>query len=251
MGIVFSYFCSPQPVEPTFAVGKKAVSFITESIVSEANECNEVLPNELVLECMNYIGFVMQSTILNLDEKCTLYELLMDHHRARNIESPFSHGKHFTYFDLLYRATIDNDNKTHTNFRLISKCQYKSNLIILFHTNYNHVFAIYLNNPIQHVESVKIKVESVPLDTKMGLFLLRSQFGHKPKSIAPKINKNVEDASVRSFFYETEQTSIIWVADLCLSRDESYNTYTHHFICSNSVMDLLEMKYVVVANSML
>eukprot|EP00483_Globobulimina_turgida_P003235 UN03240 len=210
----------PKPYIDT--IGRPISSSIFDTIAYEANEANDgddvcIFPIELIHICMEYIGFLMYSTILDSNKKQSiLYELLLLHHNNKNIVgSPLSKKHHVTYFDLLYRASIHGLNGKHNNHHLLEKCQDKSNLIILCHTNYDHIFGIYLHNPLikKDNESYGMQRWSKYKDYNTCLMLLQSQFIYGnleinkeltnrkcPRIIQVKPDGNIENALFRTTY---------------------------------------------------
>ena len=59
---------------------------------------------------------------------------------------------------------------------MLQKCRDKPNLVMVCHTNYDHIFCIFLRNPIKQDDDNNLA--SSPKDSDIGLFSLRSQFIH-------------------------------------------------------------------------
>lgn len=79
----------------------RSISFpLFKSIVDEANqqiEEEQIFPIELVMECMEYVGFIMHSAILNDAESFSFYRLLVEHHAKDKITSPLMDSKHIIF----------------------------------------------------------------------------------------------------------------------------------------------------------
>eukprot|EP01084_Bolivina_argentea_P087812 158574_1 len=181
-------------------------SSISKAIQQEAMMCDEIFPSELVMECMEFIGFVIESTILTSEENNTFYEMLMQHHCDRKLLSPNSRVQYFTYFRLLYRASANNYGM-HCNWKMLQNCVDISNLVMIFHTNYNRMFFIYLRNAIKQVSPTRLR--SFPKDDDIGLFLLRSQFiiTNTPRIVQCKPYKSVENVSFKSLLDENQKAT--------------------------------------------
>ena len=185
-------------------IGKSVSTSIYQSIIKEANSvCNDgfSFPVEIVMQCMKYLGFVMNSTILNDMEKYSLHQLLIDHHLRNTIKSSLLDVKNIAYFDILYRKS-SNDN--HSNYRMLLSCVDKPNIIMVFHTEYNHVFCVYFRNPLRWFKRRWIRSEN-DNDDKSALFLLRRQhiYGDKicPREIKVESTDRPKYRIFKSGFY--------------------------------------------------
>ena len=123
---------------------------------------------------MKFIGYFINSKILINAEEASFYELLLKHHKAYKVTSPLRNNYYVTSFDLLYRTSINGPNGKHTNESLVSAIQHKPNIVIIVHTNYDHVIAVYLHKAVSKDAQI--------IDNKIGLFLLRSQFKYDDAS---------------------------------------------------------------------
>ena len=195
MGSVFSTPCDKYPQDnppPILALGKSIIPAILNSI-SRETPYNNPIPKEIAQICVKYIGFMMVSNILNHEEQFNFYDLLIKHHYDKNINSVLTDVKYIKYFDLLYRHSV---TKSHTGFGIIQACLNKSNLIIIVHTEYDHIFAVYLHNPLTYTH--ESSVDSTPgEDTNIGYFLLRSQFVYGNAKINPHLSNKQCPRSIK------------------------------------------------------
>lgn len=178
-------------VKPVFNVGKAISSPLFRSIVKDANEQiedDQTFPIELVMECMEFVGFIMHSTMLNDEESSSFYKLLIDHHRQNQIISPLVDAKSITYFDLLYR---ESEHGKHCNQDMIKTCRNKSNIIMIFHTNYDHIFSVYFRNTLKWNVDSDI-TRSTPYDDNSALFVLRTRYKYGDMIHPRKITINPE-----------------------------------------------------------
>eukprot|EP01083_Nonionella_stella_P174844 607175_1 len=130
--------------------------------------------DDLIKECMQYIGFFFYSLILCNLETIQVHNLLSQHYSTMGIARDMSCQYQIQYYDLLYRSTGKYSNDSFkTALDSISNNENK-HLLILFQTNYNHVFAVYLHKPLQqNVQKGHLVLNN---DGHTALFLLRSQF---------------------------------------------------------------------------
>eukprot|EP01083_Nonionella_stella_P017458 48851_1 len=117
---------------------------------------------------MKYIGFFMDTNILNHEEKNAL---LMDRMHGAELKH-----QHIKYFSLLYRASTDCYHGIHNDYVMTEQCKDKSNVVMMFHTNYNHIFAIHFTNPIKRYAKSNHLFESDVNNNNVDVFLMRSQF---------------------------------------------------------------------------
>ena len=123
----------------------KSISSAIQTLICSDARSNiySIIPKDLIKICLKYIGFIIDSKILKQTEQISLYQLLIQHHQDRNIESPLTNINihSIKYFNLLYRS-CDYDNPSFMN-----AIQNKAHIVVVFHTNYNDVFSIYLHKP--------------------------------------------------------------------------------------------------------
>ena len=222
---VISYNSVPEFNNNVLTIGRSVSTSICDSIIYEANSiCGHgySFPSEIAVQCMKYLRFVMNSKILNDSEKCEFHQLLMDHHLDKNIISPLLDTKYITYFDILYRKS---SNASHSNYQMLSFCVGKPNLIMIFQTNYNHIFSIYLRNPLEWIGNTWL--HSKPNDEKSALFLLRSQHIYGNKQCPRKINigpGNSKWVSFRSAIYGKNAMCIAFMG-ISISEESDNKNY--------------------------
>ena len=195
MGSVFSTTKeSKDNSQPVFTLGRSIIPAILNSIRAKTTY-NDFIPKEIAEICVKYIGFIMVSNILTHKEQFNFYDLLIQHHYDKNINSVLTNAKHMKYFDLLYRHSV---TKSRSGFGIIQACLNKSNLIMIVHTEYDHIFAVYLHNPLTY--TTKLTVDSTPReDRNIGYFLLRSQFVYGNAKINPHLSNKQCPRYVRFF----------------------------------------------------
>eukprot|EP01083_Nonionella_stella_P053527 141570_1 len=151
-------------------------------IHKESVTCNALLPHDIILLTVEYIGFIMCSDILRGDEQNIFYRFLVEHHTNHDLH-PYSclnllDRTSIPYFHLLYRASL------HTppgpkgiineidSYALLSRCFERENLVMVFHTEFDHVFTLFIR--------MKLRMTRIgprqQLADELGLFLIRSQF---------------------------------------------------------------------------
>eukprot|EP01083_Nonionella_stella_P091391 255519_1 len=127
-------------------------------IHNEAGKRNIDLPSDIITLCIKHIPFVMTNTILTVEEEIELFE----HLRSKII---LERSMKLMYCHLLYEhksiAPSPFDMET-----FVKILQNKSNILIIFWTQFNHVISLFINQSI-HQRIV---------DCKMFALLLRSQF---------------------------------------------------------------------------
>eukprot|EP01083_Nonionella_stella_P091166 254807_1 len=197
MGLGFSKLrqCPQYPIRVALLGRGKLVSrCIARLIDKDINEnIGDVLfPREIIAKCVQYIGFLIDSDILMRNEEVSLYELLCEHYKRQQIAS-LSSTPDITYFDLLYRSSVHGDSGQYTNRSLLQRIENRQNVLILYRTNYNHVFCIYL-----HKQLGKGVVTDV--DRDIGLFLLRSQLVYGDHHKCPRIIE-LSNCSRRDYNY--------------------------------------------------
>lgn len=171
--------------QPLFAVGKSISTAICKIIQQDVDANIDtksiIFPQELIAECAKFIGFFMDSYILNDTEKNSFYQSLIEHHQWAQFSSPLTAKSCIKCFDLLYRSSINGEHGKYSNESLLKAIENKPNVIIIYQTNYNHVFAVYSHEKV-------IKCKGKIKDDSIGLFLLRSQFLYGDKSKDEKLS---------------------------------------------------------------
>ena len=153
-----------------FHMKRKALLSLSESVMDEAIELiddEQNFPIELAMECMEYVGFIFHSKVLSKSEICSFYQLLVDHYSYEKILMPS-----FSYFHLLYRVS---SKIKHSNYDIMIACKNKSNIVMIFHTNYDHVFSVFFHN-ILVMDPEDEYMMNLPYGYNSGLFLLRRQY---------------------------------------------------------------------------
>eukprot|EP01083_Nonionella_stella_P300969 1030165_1 len=200
--------------ESIIHIGKPMVIPICQYIQIESEKRDAVLPLDIIVLCITYLRFIMHSTILRHGEQIRFYELLMKHYQNENIHPSLNiRSKSIQYFHLLYRAssglnTFDDIDCCH----LLPQCINKDHLVMVFRTEYDHVFSLYFGMEFNMRD---IGPEQNKRD-HVALFLLRSQFiyGDKQQNIdlssrsCPRIVKlrkggNIEDVLLKGVLWES------------------------------------------------
>ena len=124
----------------------------------------QIYPKDIIFLIMKFIGFIINSNILNIDEQTNLYILMKQQHSTNNILSPLTmYSNHYICnFSLIFYASCN--SKTYSLYdvptRLTKCCKNKRNLVIVFDTIYNHKFALYLNKSMMETDEY-VKIISV------------------------------------------------------------------------------------------
>eukprot|EP01083_Nonionella_stella_P056882 149568_1 len=163
MGLIYSFF-SPIRTQTIEAIEVNEFSAMTSCVDVSNSICKYIthetdghFPTTLLHVCMNYVGYLMYSNILSNDEKLSCYNLLLSHHYKINIKRSL-----LTYFHLFYRSLHG------INIRdLKAQCVNKCNVLVVFHTDYDHVFCVYYP---------KIALKLSYENENACVMLLRSQF---------------------------------------------------------------------------
>eukprot|EP01083_Nonionella_stella_P147343 464743_1 len=155
---------------PLFSVDTSISSLIfdlvQEDIKSHLNTDDfECFPYDLIKECLEYVGCFIDSQIFCHRETSTLDALLLHHHKIQSITSPVTRHGYVKYYDLLYRSSVNGENGEYSNTSFLkalraNDCVNIGHFVILYQTNYNHVFAVYLHNPIQTYNETEYKRET-------------------------------------------------------------------------------------------
>eukprot|EP01083_Nonionella_stella_P088072 245256_1 len=176
--------CSDSGI-PFIYLNKSIDPYIQQMIKDECNQANIRMPDELIQECAEFIGFIFYSMILTNTETTKLDSLLLKHHRKERLSSPITR-RFITYYDLLFRSTT-RDNMIHTlNKALILTAKRKNkHLLICFHTDFNHVLSIYLHKPLLVDRNREYLISNN--DRDIALFLVRSQFKTTSVSQCPRL----------------------------------------------------------------
>eukprot|EP00483_Globobulimina_turgida_P000599 UN00599 len=122
---------------------------ITNYILNEmksTERINENIPKELGRECLKYVGFLMYSVILTNKEQFSLLDLMAP------LFPKCEPNQVLRYCNLLYRSSVEGTGK-YCNRRLLSQIRYKSKIIIIYKTDFGHVFGIYLESPDYKLEA--------------------------------------------------------------------------------------------------
>eukprot|EP01084_Bolivina_argentea_P243771 408572_1 len=107
----------------------------------------------------------MPSIILNTEEQATCYHLLTH---------PLTDCSAITHFRLLFRSSLYLDC-----FKMLMMCKDRDNLIMIFRTEFDHVFALHLKTRLTFNT---MGAAQNPYDD-INLFLLRSHFNNRCRHI--------------------------------------------------------------------
>ena len=135
--------------------------------------------------CMKYIGFIMYSQILNINDQYKSYKIISSHHKSNEIQSPLIQPNHICYIKLLYSfsykdAYTPNCN-TQFNYNFLKYCMDKPNLLIIFYTRQHHVYSIYMREPAKKKRGV--------FDKDSNMYLLRTL---NEKKFRPRVIKTLK-----------------------------------------------------------
>eukprot|EP00483_Globobulimina_turgida_P010621 UN10642 len=128
-----SYLSSPT-VPKVYCRGDSISTAIIHYILSDMHMD---IPKELIIECMKYVGFLMYSDILTHAEQYLLFDLSLP------LFPKYKRNINIRYFDLIYRSSLHGAGD-YRNKYLLSQIRYKINIVIVYRSNLNTVFCIYL-----------------------------------------------------------------------------------------------------------
>eukprot|EP01083_Nonionella_stella_P080461 221150_1 len=189
------------------------------------------LSMDIICVCIDFIGFLMNSSICDASQCLTLYNLMCIDHKRRNICSPLTQKYHISYFELLFRISGDFTNSFMSY--LLSYCIGMKDLLIVFQTEFGHIFVFYTHTDIQRQSNGYTTVD--PLDS--SLYLIESKFNYKctqnrhlMKKTCPRTIDIVCDV-FRGEALEIATKDTIFLADFCmffrdLDQKVSYNSCT-------------------------
>eukprot|EP01083_Nonionella_stella_P186694 684255_1 len=155
------------------------------------------------------------------------YGLMRIDHKRRDIASSLTESLECrlpTYFELLYRVS----GRMINNFLLYFKkyCIDLPNLLMVFQTEFDHVFAFYTHTPITLINDAKSVGYSTvdPLDS--GLYLIKSKFNYKtcPRIIDVKVDTFIGEA------FQLSHTNSVFIADFCMRFHDTNNGNRHHCV---------------------
>eukprot|EP01084_Bolivina_argentea_P169439 293737_1 len=131
------------------------------------------IPSEIQDLCLLYRGkrLMDETKILTAEEQNTLFDLVSKQILSCNID------KLFIELKLLYRWSRDG----HAGREFHNRCDNKGATLTLIHTEFDHVCGGYATVDWQSSGEYKA-------DPTSFIFLLRSQFGHKPKIFTKQHN---------------------------------------------------------------
>eukprot|EP01083_Nonionella_stella_P012931 36513_1 len=192
--------------------------------------CMEIPPHPDIIDlCLQFVGYLMDSHICSVSDTCILYNLMLSDHQHRRFVSPFiNNGTLPCYFELVYRVSGHFIN----NFLLYFKtyCMNIPNLLIVFQTEFDHVFAFYAHTPIKkrNANSFFREYNTVdPLDS--GLYLIKSNFNYECNELKGKHNPRT--IGVRAKLFKGDALMVcgtnIYFADLYMQFRNTSNDKGH------------------------
>eukprot|EP01083_Nonionella_stella_P091390 255518_1 len=134
-------------------------------IENAAREQNIHLPSDIITLCMKHISLIMPNTILTGKEEMDLCEHLKS-------KVTLKHSMKLMYCQLLYehKFIVKFDMKA-----FVKTVENKSNILIIFCTQFNHITSLFINQRIH---------ETINVNCKMFALLSRSQFASQcPKEL--------------------------------------------------------------------
>ena len=169
-------------------------------IIKIVEDYGLIFPNELIWKIIEFVGFIIFSNILESDdEKAILNDLLNEHFHTilqswkfQQISSFLQTG-YIKCFKLLYRSSEDgNFWGRHNNYEMIDRIKNIPHILIIFHTNYDHIFCAYLRRPVNQRGSRYTTwwIDGIYDDT-MGLFLLKSKFIYGLSANNPELHHRI------------------------------------------------------------
>eukprot|EP01083_Nonionella_stella_P186695 684256_1 len=213
--------------------------------------CKEVpLNDDLVYLCVQFIGYFMESTICDVSHCSALYELMRIDHQRRKIVSPLIESLESrvpTYFELLYRVSGNLTN----NFLIYFKryCIGLPNIVMVFQTEFDHVFAFYTHTPITPIKRDAKSISYSAVDpSDAGLYLIKSRFNYKT---CPRIiDVKVDTLSFMGNAFQLADANSVFIADFWMRFQGTNNGNRHQ--CGTYAMPEYNMpQYDMVGNELL
>ena len=118
--------------------------------------------------CMKYIGFIMYSQILNINDQWKSYKIISNHHKSHGIQSPLITPNHICYIKSIYSYSYnDDDDSRYYRFtnEFLKNCMNKPHLLVVFYTRFFHVYCMYFRMPLNKAHIC---------DNDASLYLLRT-----------------------------------------------------------------------------
>eukprot|EP01083_Nonionella_stella_P047999 128569_1 len=157
------------------ALGRSPSDSICQYIKKQCKQFNIILYNDIMEIVQMYIGFVMESTILSKNEQCHLYKTLL-----LNVQSPLPQSTSIKYFESLFQGKLHKPKDADFDcYKLLNICKDKQNLIMVFHTEFDHVFALYFRDKFAF-KSLKADADNPVIN--VTVILLRSRFVYGDKT---------------------------------------------------------------------
>eukprot|EP01083_Nonionella_stella_P086796 241304_1 len=250
MGALNSLVCTYQSRFETARHDPRSANYLVpprhESISSAicnyiSRESNVEVPKDIIGICRLYVGYIFVSSILNDFEKITLYHLLREHHTKYKIGSPLMDTTYIRYFSLIFRYRAMNGIKLDCHSLLVQFAN-RENLLMVFHTGYDHVFCFFFRNKfIMHDPAPIYYGPHQNTADHFAMFLLRSQFvddrcGKCPRRIdlkdGIKINKVGFDSN---YDVNRPYNSSFSVANICINNPDHFMTTTNIEATGNEI----------------
>eukprot|EP01083_Nonionella_stella_P008504 24550_1 len=216
--------CSP--IQPPTSVGRSISKGITHYLERQFNDCNVIANNDILHVIEKYIGFIMDSSILTSDEQVHLHRLIS--------ECKLVMTNSIKHFDLLFKPKVNIAD--FDCYGLLRQCQGKENLIIVFHTDYDHVFCLYLKEKFGSASIFPV------------VLLLRSRFVYNDASKNPhlgdrscprigklKEEKRKKDTLLYTHFIPDDQFGQFICADLRITTGKRFR----HQVTAKQALDFV------------
>eukprot|EP01083_Nonionella_stella_P006647 19265_1 len=203
----------------------KSCNLISQTIYDIICSVPGLVPG-LACICMEFIGYDFQSFICTEKQRWQLYNMMMTHHTKKQMSSPVLYTSYICHFQRLYHASNAEINHFSSYFQ--SQCIGKPNLLILFQTSFDHLFAFYINSPIKPIpEETRTLSKYFPLSyDDCGLYLIQSQFGSQCSKKCPRIVEESNTPPDQWVFAIVGKDFCIGDLFLCFMYD--------NFVCSTS-----------------
>eukprot|EP01083_Nonionella_stella_P018492 51520_1 len=155
--------------------------------------------HDLRMLCLHFVGLIMDTEMLNMNEKIQLYQLLSAHSQfIKSLDcGSFINLKHYKIIKtlLLYRAT----QRTFNRESFLTSCVGVENVLILLHNEHGNVFGGYISigikRPSYYRFSLYAMVESGELVSDANAFVFRVRSCH---GLSPQIFPLRQDALDRA-----------------------------------------------------
>eukprot|EP01083_Nonionella_stella_P047998 128568_1 len=168
---------------PIVSFGRSLSKPICQYIKKQCNQYNIILYSDIINIVQMYIGFVLESTILSKNEQAHLYKTLLEYHIDANVQSPLTESTSIKYFEPLFQGNLHKPKDADFDCRkFLTTCKDKQNLIMVFQTEFDHVFALYVRDKFTFT-SLKADANNPVINVTVILLRSRFVYGDKTRNV--------------------------------------------------------------------